>query len=157
MVGTPIRRASLTRAGKGVHIPLQKSIRASLQLLEAKLGGQTTSCWRWRGHHGPSASSWLHHGAIPGLFLRQDTRRLEEQFVSASSASCRFPCAAGGVCWQSLGVEPGAGESWLGAALENSQSLQVHAGGGATRELCHPATLPSLRGVPCTRGGSQTG
>lgn len=38
VVGTQFGRASLTQAGQGVHIPLQKSIRASLQPLEAKQG-----------------------------------------------------------------------------------------------------------------------
>lgn len=40
--------------------------------------------------------------------------------MSASSAPCRFPSAARGVCWQSLGVEPGAGQFWLGTALPAS-------------------------------------
>lgn len=42
--------------------------------------------------------------------------------MSASSASCRFPSAAGGVCWQSLGEEPGPGEFW---PLEKGQCWQV--------------------------------
>lgn len=63
--------------------------------------------------------------------------------MSASSASCRFPSAAGGVCWQSLGEEPGPGEFW---PLEKGQCWQAHTAGGATLELCHPVTLPSLPG-----------